>query len=643
MKRNEFNQQAKMEKKAVNLDERRGLTFLDMFPDENLAHRVAQAFNRQVTDEASPEELNDFQGAIWAEDQNISNLEGMQHLRNLTGLQLSNNHIRDVEVLSDLKNLLVLDLSNNHISDVQPFRHLTSLLIFNLSSNHISDLSSLGTLQTLVSAPSQQLELPATSQGNYPTNLYIKNQTGQVPPLTLVPIGGEYNSQIGAITWGAIGQNSLSWSMTNTLGVVNFSGTITQFVEAGNFVDSAKALQEQMVQWRRELHRRPELGMNCEVTAQYVRQQLIEIGYEPEQIKPLAGGFVIDIGSKISDQMIILRADMDGLPIEERSGVSYSSEIPGRMHACGHDLHTSMLLGAAKILKENQDKIQGTIRLMFQPGEETLEGAKAMVAAGVLQKEERSEELVDAALMIHVATGFSELNGLEIPSGMVGIPSAGPFMAASDRFRIQVTGSGGHGSMPEDTRDSIHALCHIATALSSIISREISSSEQAVISIGSVEGGDPSAPNVIPEEAFMWGTIRTYSEQTRHYIHQRIVEITREIGNAFRVNAVAEIIEGVPALNNDAIVVDTISGILREKIHSAESPVNSLGDYRLSVSEDFAVVTDKVPGMIVIVNTSINDWPYPLHSPFAKFDDSKLWVGAATYATMGIEWLKNNR
>lgn len=252
------------------------------------------------------------------------------------------------------------------------------------------------------------------------------------------------------------------------------------------FIEQAKLIKEEIISYRRVIHSNPEVGQELPKTKKYVMDKLVEFGYSPEEI--CESGIVATIKGNKPGKTFLLRADMDALPIAEKTSCDFKS-TNGCMHACGHDMHTAMLLGAARLLKENQDEIEGTIKLVFQPDEEGFTGSKKMIKAGVLENPK-----VDAALAMHVHSGT--------PSNVV-LCGLGTSIAGCNRFRIVVKGKGCHGAMPETGIDPINIAAHIYLAIQTILTREISATESAVVTIGKFVGGD--VPNVIPEEVVMEG------------------------------------------------------------------------------------------------------------------------------------------
>ena len=270
---------------------------------------------------------------------------------------------------------------------------------------------------------------------------------------------------------------------------------------AKELLGRAQALEPQLVEWRRTLHRHPEVGFDLTQTKALVKKALTEMGYEPKDCGK--AGVIALAGGKKPGKTILLRGDMDALPIQEESGVDYASEVPGKMHGCGHDMHTAMMLGAAQLLKEHEDEIEGTVKLEFQPAEEIFQGSPDMIANGVV--------LVPAC--------------------------GGITMASCEQYHIIVHGKGGHGSMPEKCIDPITAAAHIHIALQEINSRELDAHSFGVFTTGRFQAG--AASNVIPDSAEMWGTIRTTDPEgaVTELLHKRMTEIVQGVATAYRCTA----------------------------------------------------------------------------------------------------------
>lgn len=381
-----------------------------------------------------------------------------------------------------------------------------------------------------------------------------------------------------------------------------------------NILQEAAAYQEQLVQTRRYLHSHPETGFDLKNTTEYVRKELIAMGYEPVMCGK--SGIIALAGKKKSGKVFLIRGDMDALPIKEESDVPFSSDN-GKMHACGHDMHTTMMLGAARLLKSHEYEIEGTVKLMFQPAEEIFEGSDDMINAGVLNSPD-----VDAAMMIHV------MAGLPIPAGTVISCDGGVSAPAADYFYIDIQGKGCHGSMPNNGVDPITIAAHIITGLSEINSRELGLSDDAVITIGTINAGN--AANVIPDTAHMSGTIRTYDEETRSYIKQRVSDIASNIASAYRGSASVTYGSGCPCLLNNPDLATCSAKYLNELLGPSRTftaaQLNAMSGggkaSKSTGSEDFAYVSQKVPSIMfaLAAGTPQDGYCYPQHHPKVKFD-----------------------
>lgn len=398
-------------------------------------------------------------------------------------------------------------------------------------------------------------------------------------------------------------------------------------MELNRLLEKAREYQNDMESYREYLHRNPEVGMNLHLTKEFVKQKLIKMGYEPQEI--CESGLVACTRIKEKGKVFLLRADMDALPIKEETDIACKS-VNGNMHACGHDMHTSMLLGAAKILKEFENELEGTVKLMFQPGEETGFGAKAMIDANVL-----SNPNVNGAMMIHVITGE------KAPGGMIAIPDGGVVTASSDTFKITVNGSGGHGAYPEKTVDPINVAAHLHTALQSINSREISAEDSVVLTIGKITGG--TAPNIIPNNASMEGTIRTFNQETRGLVKKRVVEISDLLAKAFKAEAHTEFLIETYSVVNDKKLVDLVFSALKSVLGNKVVGMNQLTGGKKSMgSEDFAEISVNVPSvaMFISAGSSEDGYEYTMHHPKALFDETQLYLGAAAYAICAFAYLE---
>lgn len=400
----------------------------------------------------------------------------------------------------------------------------------------------------------------------------------------------------------------------------------------------AEQLFDTICKNRRYLHENPGTGFDLSKAVAYVKQELADMGYEPMDCGK--AGVIAIAGGKKPGKVFLARADMDALPIREESGLPYASEN-GRMHACGHDMHTAMLLGAARLLKQHENEIEGTVKLMFQPAEEIFKGAKDMIDNGLLENPK-----VDAAIMFHV------MAAMPAPLGTFLVSAPGVSASAADFFEIKVKGKGCHGSAPNKGIDPLSAAAHIVVALQEIHARELGMNEQAVLTIGKMQAG--VAPNVIPDTAVLAGSVRTFDEETRTFVKERLTEVAQATAKAFRAEAEVTFGNGCPSLVNDQDVVESVLKYGQELL--GEEKVLSIAELQKSQegqksggmggSEDFAYVSRQVPSVMVAVAANSPDeegMVYPQHHPKARFDESVLTAGSAAYAYLAMRWLEEHK
>ena len=370
-------------------------------------------------------------------------------------------------------------------------------------------------------------------------------------------------------------------------------------------------LAPDMAGWRRWLHRHPELGFDLPRTAAYVAARLTEMGVD--EIHPgIAGtGIVALISGSRPGPTIGLRADMDALPIAETTGAGHASETPGVMHACGHDGHTAMLLGAAKYLAETR-RFAGRVALVFQPAEEAGAGGKAIVDAGILDR-------------FGIARIFALHNAPGLPFGRI-MTAPGPIMAAVDTFHVHVTGQGGHGAMPHETADPIVAAVAVVQAIQTIVSRNHYALDDLVISVTQIHAG--TADNIIPETAWICGTVRTFSAQVQAMVRRRLAEIAAGQGAAFGVDAVLDYQVGYPATVNDPDQAAFAADVAREIAGAAQ--VDAAVDRQMG-AEDFAYFLDATPGAYLFLGQGPGA---TLHHPAYDFNDEVAPVGASLLARL---------
>lgn len=368
---------------------------------------------------------------------------------------------------------------------------------------------------------------------------------------------------------------------------------------------------DDMTEWRRHLHAHPELGLDCHETARFVEEKLRDFGVDHIENGIAQSGLVAIIEGQTPGPTIGLRADMDALPIEETTGVPYASTTPGVMHACGHDGHTAMLLGAARYLAETR-KFAGRVALIFQPAEEGPGGAQIMV-------EERVFERFEISRVFALHTKPNQAEGTFATT-------AGPIMAAADTFDIYVTGSGGHSAMAHQTRDPVIAACGIVQALQSIVSRNHDAMDDLVLSVTQIHTG--AAENIVPDTAYINGTIRSFSPEAQNLVHRRLPQIVDGQAAAYDVEATSTIISGYPATVNDAVQTEFAAEVAREV--AGEAGV-STEMRREMIAEDFSFMLAKAPGSFLFLGQG--DGPALHHSAF-DFNDAVAPVGASFFARL---------
>jgi hippurate hydrolase len=392
-----------------------------------------------------------------------------------------------------------------------------------------------------------------------------------------------------------------------------------------DIVDEARQLQAELQKHRRYLHANAEIDMTLPITSEYVKRQLKALGYSPQACGP--SGIVATAGHAGKGKTILLRADMDALPIKEDTDLEFRS-VNGYAHACGHDMHAAMLLGAAKLLKTHENELEGAVKLMFQPGEETAHGAPAMIKAGVLENPH-----VDAAMMIHV------FSGIPIEVGTFILSKDEYIAAACDTFDIEIQGKGGHGAIPSMATDPLNIAAHTHLALQTINSREIMATDPMALTIGYIRGG--SAANVIPDTADMGGSVRTFNPKTRDFVQKRLEEIATGQALALRGQAKVAYHRGSPAFANNK----TLSQSLRTSMYAMfgeRTVMDEMIGGRMMGSEDFAFVSEKVPSVMIglAAGEPKNGYLYYQHHPKIRFDEDVLYKGTACYAGCALSWLR---
>ena len=392
-----------------------------------------------------------------------------------------------------------------------------------------------------------------------------------------------------------------------------------------DWITKAQNRKDTLISDRRWLHSHAEVGFDLKQTFPYVWNRLTEMGYEPKQVGK--AGISAELKGKADGKTLLLLADMDALPIQEESDVPFPCPN-GAMHACGHDMHTAMLLGAAELLKDH-GALNGTVRFMFQPAEEIFQGSADMIENGIL-----ADPRPDAAMMIHVTAA------MPMPTGTVIVSAPGVSAPAADYFTIKVMGKGCHGSAPQNGVDALTAAAHIVIALQELHARELASTDEAVLTIGTCRAG--SANNAIADSAVLGGTIRTYDETTRSFLKQRLEEISRGIAGAFRASAEVTFGSGCPTLVNDKAFSEAVYESVRTLLGDDRAiSAAALGAGRGGGSEDFAYVSHEVPSVMLALAAGQPEkgYPYPQHHPKVKFDEDALPIGAAVFAQVAEQFL----
>lgn len=387
--------------------------------------------------------------------------------------------------------------------------------------------------------------------------------------------------------------------------------------------EDAEAMDGELAQLRHALHAQPEIGLELPRTQQRVLEAVDGLGLE---ISTGTGTTSVTgvLRGRGSGPTVLLRGDMDALPVQEQTQLDYASRSDGRMHACGHDLHTTMLAGAARLLSAHRDRLDGDVVFMFQPGEEGYDGANVMIDEGVLHA---------GGTPVHAAYGM-HVSASRLPHGVFAT-RRGPIMAASDTLKVRVHGPGGHGSAPHLSADPVTAISEMVTALQTMIARQFDVFDPVVISVGSLHAG--AADNVIPESARFEATVRTFSRRARELVQERVETVLRGIALTHRVEVEIDYVPGYPPTVTDAEETDRAASVIGETFGAERH--QWMAD-PLTGSEDFSRVLDNVPGSFVMLGAAPQnvdpDKAAYNHSPYAVFDDAVLADGAALYAELAI-------
>ena len=389
-----------------------------------------------------------------------------------------------------------------------------------------------------------------------------------------------------------------------------------------NFYERALQLKEETITHRRWFHANAEVGLDMPMAKRYVMNALTEYGLEP---KECGHGVTAVIGT--GGPCILLRADMDALPMGEESGEAFACPTGTEAHTCGHDFHAAMLLTAAKMLKEAEATLPGTVKLMFQPAEEPLIGAQDMIRHGILE-----DPAPDAALAFHVAAG-------RMPVGLYMYNSTGTMMFSVDGFRITVRGRGGHGAYPHTSIDPINIAVHVYLALEALIAREADPSKACVMTVGKFQAG--TANNIIPDEAVMEGSIRSNDPASRDLLVRRMQETSAAIAAAYGGSAEVEMLSQVPPLICDKALTEEIVNYMGQLPIPGAMAVPGIC---ASASEDFASVAAKIPASFLYLSAGFPDerGEAPAHNPKVRFNEEVCPIGAAAYAHCAARWLNKH-
>lgn len=388
-----------------------------------------------------------------------------------------------------------------------------------------------------------------------------------------------------------------------------------------DFYERALELQEETVFHRRWFHANAECGLDLPKARDYVMKTLTQYGLEP---KICGYGVTATVGS--GGKCILLRADMDALPMQEESGEAFACTY-GVAHTCGHDFHAAMLLTAAKMLKEREETLTGTVKFMFQPAEETFEGAANMIENGILENPK-----VDAALAFHVTSG-------QMPVGLYMYNSTSTMMASVDGFRIEIQGKGAHGAYPHYSVDPINIGVHIYLALEALIAREANPDEMCVMTVGKFQAG--TAANIIPDAAVLEGTIRTKSPESRALLVRRMKETAEMTAKVYGGSAKVTMTSGVAPLICNKELTEELTGYIAQMNIPGAMPYPGIS---ASASEDFATVAEAVPAAFIHLSAGFTDERgiYPAHNPKVRFNEDVCPIGASAYAACAWRWLKNH-
>lgn len=389
-----------------------------------------------------------------------------------------------------------------------------------------------------------------------------------------------------------------------------------------NFYEKALEYREETIAHRRWFHQNAETGLHMPKGQAYVLETLKNYGIDGRKC---GQGVTATLGKP--GKCILLRADMDALPMPEESGLDFACPTGTEAHTCGHDFHVAMLLTAARILKEHESELKGTVKLMFQPAEETLQGAKNMIEHGILENPKP-----DAALAFHVTTG-------QMPVGIYIYNNTGTMMYSVDGFRIKIQGKGAHGAYPQDSIDPINIGVHIYLALQELIARESNPVHSSILTIGHFNGG--TTGNIIPDSILLEGSVRTKNPQGRKFLVRRMKEVAVKTAEVYGGTAAVEMLSEIPPLICDPELTTELASYMKKL------PFPNNQEYpgmTASASEDFALIAEKIPGTMMYLSAGFPDerGSYPAHNPKVQFNEDVCPIGVAGYVYCAMEWLKRH-
>lgn len=407
------------------------------------------------------------------------------------------------------------------------------------------------------------------------------------------------------------------WDTPNKTTIYTISVMVSTFpnsaVDLSRIRLDIRALQPQLVEWRRQLHQKPELGFQEKLTANFISQKLQAWGIE--HYTGIAGtGIIAIIAGKSGSKVLAIRADMDALPIQELNEVPYRSQHDGVMHACGHDGHTAIALGTAYYLHRHRESFTGTVKIIFQPAEEGPGGAKPMIEEGVLKNPD-----VDAIIGLHIWNN--------LPLGTIGV-RAGALMAAVELFRCQIFGKGGHGAIPHQTIDSVVVAAQIVNALQTIVARNVNPIDSAVVTVGELHAG--TAKNIIADTASMSGTVRYFNPEFAVFFHQRVEQIIAGVCQSHGANYDLEYWSLYPPVINDAGIAELVSSVAETVV---ETPVGVVPECQTMGGEDMSFFLQEVPGCYFFLGSANpeKNLAYPHHHPRFDFDETVLAMGVEMF------------